>query len=265
MLAHNPHAALPSRVDLLPPTPRYTPTFPNPSSPSATAKSLRTANVPSPSLPQSEPLSTEAGQYSLSLKGVRGLLRKRGRRAEVVVKLVEDELRSWSGCELGDDEMAGLDQYHQTRGGVSGYGQPRVLDTTMVNLKNGNKSAAIGRSGNTVVPGVNPSDQQELIASTDGEASSSRLPRPFTTSPNSSPQFLSNLLTSLYTTSAGSRDTQRQAVVEVIRAPGHLVWAVADSWERLIVHLLVRYYGLVSFSEYYFFSFRLVRGYRELD
>jgi len=251
LLAHNPHAALPSRIDLLPPTPRYTSTFPHPSSRSPAAAAIRTANVPSPAAPVSEPISTEAGKYTLSLKGVRSMLRKRGRRAEMVVKVVEGELRGWSGCELDQDEMdITLRMAHVQD--LNGYGQPRIIDSTLVNIR---QAAGVGSSRSApLAEAVSQSDQQDLLdGSATGNISTARLPRPFTTHPSSSPEYLSGLLTSLYTstTQGGSTNlfSERQAIVELIRAPGHLVWAVADGWERLIVHLLVRYYGLISFSE----------------
>jgi hypothetical protein len=247
MLAHNPHAALPSRIDLMPPAPRYTSTFTHPSSRSPAAAAIRTASVPSPAAPVSEPVSTEAGKYTLSLKGVRSMLRKRGRRAEVVVKIVEKELRGWSGCELGDDEIAATLQGIQIQD-IDGFGQPRIIDSTLVNVKT---SQTASGSQVPLAETVSQAQQQELLAGS-STSSARRLPRPFSLHPASSPHSLSSLLTSLYTSSmSGPYDmnAQRQAIIEVVRAPGHLVWAIADGWERLIVHLLVRYYGLISFSK----------------
>ena len=43
--------------------------------------------------------------------------------------------------------------------------------------------------------------------------------------------------------------TPRPAVIELSRSPAHLSWAVADPFERLVVHLLCRYYELVTFSK----------------
>ena len=38
------------------------------------------------------------------------------------------------------------------------------------------------------------------------------------------------------------------AILELSRSPAHRSWAVADSFERLVVHLLIRYYELISWS-----------------
>ena len=250
MLAHNPHAALPSRIDLMPSAPKYISTFPHPSSRSPAAAAIRTAAVPSPAAPVSEPMSTEAGKYTLSLKGVRSMLRKRGRRAEVVVKIVEKELRGWSGCELDDDEIAATLQGTLIQD-LNGFGQPRIIDTSLVHIKC-TQTANTSKANAPLAEAVSQSQQEDLLAGSSASNPRNRLPRPFTTHPASSPHSLSSLLTSIYTSSmSGSYDmtTQRQAIIELVRAPGHLVWAIADGWERLIVHLLVRYYGLISFSK----------------
>lgn len=39
------------------------------------------------------------------------------------------------------------------------------------------------------------------------------------------------------------------AVLELSRSPAHLSWAVPDAFDRLVVHLVARYYELVSWSE----------------
>lgn len=39
------------------------------------------------------------------------------------------------------------------------------------------------------------------------------------------------------------------AVLELSRSPAHLSWAVPDSFDRLVVHLVARYYDLLSWSE----------------
>lgn len=43
-------------------------------------------------------------------------------------------------------------------------------------------------------------------------------------------------------------DKTFQSLVELAREPGRLVWHVPDPFDRLVVHLVARYYGLVSFS-----------------
>lgn len=41
---------------------------------------------------------------------------------------------------------------------------------------------------------------------------------------------------------------QVSAILELSRSPAHLSWAVVDGFDRLVVHLVVRYYELVSWS-----------------
>lgn len=41
---------------------------------------------------------------------------------------------------------------------------------------------------------------------------------------------------------------QVPAILELSRSPAHLSWAVVDGFDRLVVHLVVRYYELVSWS-----------------
>ncbi|KAF8482205.1 hypothetical protein JB92DRAFT_3036945 [Gautieria morchelliformis] len=51
--------------------------------------------APSASLPHRDPISANAGRYSLSLKGVRKELRRSGPRAEQIVLDIEQELTAW--------------------------------------------------------------------------------------------------------------------------------------------------------------------------
>lgn len=230
MLAHNPHAALPSRMDLLPPPPSYTPTFPK-----ASSSAIRATSAPSPALPRSEPVSSEAGKYTLSLKGVRQLLRRRGRRAEQVVQAVENELRSWSGAE-------GLDDQGRTHG--TGFGQPKVIDDSLVDVTPEYSMATQPEARQGNIPLVEPTSAPE--------GSTRTLPRAFNAAAGSSLAHTSTVLESFYTADGVPPNvaaSQRKAIVELVREPGHLVWAVADGFERLIVHLLARYYELLSFSE----------------
>lgn len=57
---------------------------------------------------------------------------------------------------------------------------------------------------------------------------------------------------------------QIPAILEISRSPAHLSWFLAESFDRLVVHLLSRYYELASWSEslillqqlvFFFFSF----------
>ncbi|KAJ9098202.1 hypothetical protein QFC21_004531 [Naganishia friedmannii] len=230
MLAHNPHTALPSRIDLLPPAPSYTPTFPK-----ATSSAIRATSAPSPALPEPEPASSEAGKYTLSLKGVRQMLRRRGRRAEQVVQFVENELRGWSG-------VAGFGEQDGSHG--TGFGQPRIIDDSMVDVTAEYSMAAPSNPNTKGAPIVQPTaGPEEPIRS---------LPRAFTTTSSVASDHMSTVLTSFYMADGVSTSraaVERKAIVELVREPGHLVWAVADGFERLIVHLLARYYELLSFSQ----------------
>jgi hypothetical protein len=41
---------------------------------------------------------------------------------------------------------------------------------------------------------------------------------------------------------------QLPAILELSRSPAHVSWAIADGFDRLVTHLVVRYYELVSWS-----------------
>ncbi|EKM54196.1 uncharacterized protein PHACADRAFT_46370, partial [Phanerochaete carnosa HHB-10118-sp] len=87
----NPHITRPSGSDLSVPVPHVRPTFPSP----LPAYLPRTAAIPSAIPTVREPSSASAGQFSLSLKGMRKELRGRGVMTEVLVREVEGELMSW--------------------------------------------------------------------------------------------------------------------------------------------------------------------------
>lgn len=56
----------------------------------------RSTSAPSaPTRPQHDPLSANAGRFSLSLKGIRRTLRQQRWRAEYLVRDVEDEMLDW--------------------------------------------------------------------------------------------------------------------------------------------------------------------------
>lgn len=54
-------------------------------------------HIPPVKAPAREPISANAGRFSLSLKGMRKELRKTGPRTEVLVKEIEHEVLSWLG------------------------------------------------------------------------------------------------------------------------------------------------------------------------
>ena len=46
-----------------------------------------------------------------------------------------------------------------------------------------------------------------------------------------------------------SGSNQIPAIMELSRSPAHLTWAIPDSYDRLVTHLVARYYELVSWSD----------------
>lgn len=66
-------------------------TFPEP----LPAYLSRNTQVASTQIPSMDPVSANAGRFSLSLKGMRRELRKMGGRAESIVRVVETELTAW--------------------------------------------------------------------------------------------------------------------------------------------------------------------------
>lgn len=136
--------------------------------------------------------SSVSGTFSTSLKGTRSLLRKGGRRAEKLVRVVEEELRAW----LGDSWGFGGERESTWR----------VVDEDLV----------------------------ECGTSSGGSPGTRRLPVQYQTEHIPSLPF---------------DGTQLPAILELSRSHAHITWGITDSFERLVVHLIVRYYELVSWSE----------------
>jgi hypothetical protein len=90
---HNPHIATPSKRDLEPSLPIQHATFPIPLPPYLP----RTAPLPATVPPVPDNKASNAGQYSLSLRGMRKALRRSGARTQALVRGVEDELMRWLG------------------------------------------------------------------------------------------------------------------------------------------------------------------------
>nr|XP_019043962.1 hypothetical protein I302_07239 [Kwoniella bestiolae CBS 10118]OCF22892.1 hypothetical protein I302_07239 [Kwoniella bestiolae CBS 10118] len=213
----NPHIAPPSKSDYYPSVPLQPRLVDKPIFPSDAVP--RKASIPSTIPPERGNNSADSvnGNFQLSLKGIRALLRKkRGRRVEGLVQGVEQEMRGWLG---GDWDVTNLN-------GHSSDGEGRrwkIIDETLVDIpieKNGEGSG----SG----------------SSTNGNGSGSnrrRLP---------AQHQITGSLPSLPEKQDGS---QVSAILEISRSPAHLSWYVVDPFERLVVHLLARYYELVSWSE----------------
>ncbi|KAG5639103.1 hypothetical protein H0H81_006692 [Sphagnurus paluster] len=87
----NPHIVAATKRDYALPTPQARTTFPEP----LPAYLPRTAKVPTTNTPERDPISANAGRFSLSLKGMRRGLRKCGFRAELLVRDVEHEIAEW--------------------------------------------------------------------------------------------------------------------------------------------------------------------------
>ncbi len=89
-------------MDYTLPTPSNKPTFPEP----LPSYLPRTVKVPVAVLPTRDPVSANAGRFSLSMKGMRKELRRAGGRAEALVLDVEAEMMTWlqGGVILRPDE-----------------------------------------------------------------------------------------------------------------------------------------------------------------
>jgi len=147
--------------------------------------------------------SSHSGAFSTSLKGTRALLRKRGRRSEVLVPAVEEQVRAWLGGAYGlGDELAW-----------------RVVDPTETEHVATNASSSAGPSS---------SPPQTSTASR-------RMPAQHQLRTALPPLPVANGCV--------------PAILEISRSPAHMSWAVPNSFDRLVVHLVARYYELVSWSE----------------
>jgi hypothetical protein len=93
----NPHVAAPSKHDLEPSVPIPHATFPIPLPPYLPRSALLSATVS----PTPDANATNAGQFSLSKRGMRKALRRSGPRTQALVRGVEEELMCWlSGVEV---------------------------------------------------------------------------------------------------------------------------------------------------------------------
>ncbi len=197
----NPHITPPSRGDYYPPVPLH----PHPARQSFPASTIpRSASIPPVTLPERDPFAPSSlnGAFSTSLKGTRAMLRKRGRRVESLVGIVEEAIRGWlSGPSWTSDD----DEVH---------GCWRVIDKTLVDVE-------ANEAGSSTSPS-SPVDR--------------RLPSQH------------QIKTTIPPLPQSSTNKRCPAILELSRSPAHLSWAVADPFERLVVHLLVRYYELISWS-----------------
>ncbi|RSH91453.1 hypothetical protein EHS25_009752 [Saitozyma podzolica] len=216
--ASNPHIVPPSKSDYFPSVPLHSrplqPSFP----PSAIPRS---AAVPAYIPPARDPFSSSSlnGAFSTSLKGTRALLRKRGRRVETLVGVVENELRSWLSGQGWD-----LNESVDKRGHENGVGDVdedvtersgwRILDKQLVDVATNDAAGTTTSSQPRSLP-----ERHRVEAALP--------PLPY----------------------ERSSTKQLPAILELSRSPAHLTWTVAESFERLVVHLVVRYYDLISWSD----------------
>ncbi|KAG7446356.1 uncharacterized protein BT62DRAFT_1075933 [Guyanagaster necrorhizus] len=87
----NPYIISATKKDYILEPPSNKTTFPEP----LPSYLPRTAKVPGAHLPTRDPNSANAGRFSLSLKGMRRDLRKAGRRAQLLVQDIEQEVIDW--------------------------------------------------------------------------------------------------------------------------------------------------------------------------
>ncbi|RXK40800.1 hypothetical protein M231_01859 [Tremella mesenterica] len=172
----------------------------------------RSEPVPSPGYDHnSDPRNSLHGAFSTSLKGTRQMLRKRGRRAEQLVNVAEKELRGWlGGSWLLHPEEASW----------------RVIDPYV------SFGDAIARD--ELTEEANEGEGEQLHKVEGGGKMDRRMPLQYR---------LGGRIPDL------PRINERVAVMELSRSPVHLTWAVKDGFERLVLHLLCRYYDLVTWSE----------------
>lgn len=184
-------------------------------------------------------------------------MRRRGGRAVEVVKLVEDELRPWAmplRPQPRPQVEGEVDERNDQGGGGGGRAQERgtarVIDGTRVEVSRGSSSNG-GASGSGIEAQrqhlVEPStsELEEELANLDLDL---HLPGAFGIGTHPSIDHDQAAVRLIKSFAGGSDGDSYQAILELAREPGRLVWHVPDSFERLVVHLVARYYGLVSFS-----------------
>lgn len=150
---------------------------------------------------------------------MRALLRKGGRRAEVLIPRVEGVLRGW---------LEGVERVHS--GAVDGEegedGGWNVVDPTLTEMK---------RTGVDAAEQGAEAEEGGTAASGSSAPLARRLP-PTLRPPHPLPPL-------------PVKDGQVPAILEITRSPAHISLAVIDPYDRLIVHLLARYYECLSWSE----------------
>ncbi|WWC72183.1 uncharacterized protein I206_106143 [Kwoniella pini CBS 10737] len=214
--ASNPHIAPPLKSDYYPSVPLQSRSKPPAYFDGDTIP--RKQSIPSTILPPKGLNSHDSvnGNFNLSLKGTRQLLRKRGKRVEGLINTVEGELRNWLS---GEGWNISTSNINDLREGPSW----KIIDNILIDLSlfeqsiNTSTITNNGQIGNSNRPGRRLPPQHQIIG----------------------------LLPSL----PKVNDKEIPSIMEISRSPVHLSWYIVDSFERLVIHILVRYYELVSWSE----------------
>lgn len=174
----------------------------------------RSSTIPAVELPARDPFSNDSvnGTFSTSLKGIRQALRKKGRRTEVVVQKVEDEIRGWLGGKgILEAEAAAADSDAEEN-----CGKWKVVDDNLIESSFKSREEGEGEENRTQVGG------------------SRRMPARHRLRGDLPPLPIS--------------DGTLPAILEISRSVGHLTWLAVEGFERLVIHLICRYYELVSWS-----------------
>jgi hypothetical protein len=176
----------------------------------------RSSTIPGVELPAKDPFSNDSvnGTFSTSLKGIRQALRKKGRRTEVVVQRVEDEIRGWLGGKgVLEAEAAAADSDNED----GSCGHWRVVDETLIESSFKTKDQVEGDGDSGPVEGSRRMPARHRLR---GDLP----PLPIT-------------------------EGTLPAILELSRSVGHLTWLAVEGFERLVIHLVCRYYELVSWSK----------------
>lgn len=175
----------------------------------------RSSTIPGVELPAKDPFSNDSvnGTFSTSLKGIRQALRKKGRRTEVVVQRVEDEIRGWLGGKgVLEAEAAAADSDNE-----GSCGQWKPIDATLVESTFRSRDEGDGEDVGSQVAGSRRMPARHRLR---GDLP----PLPIT-------------------------EGTLPAILELSRSVGHLTWLAVEGFERLVIHLVCRYYELVSWSK----------------
>ena len=176
----------------------------------------RSSAIPGVELPAKDPFSNDSvnGTFSTSLKGIRQALRKKGRRTEVVVQRVEDEIRGWLGGKgVLEAEAAAADSDNED----GSCGHWRVVDETLLESFFKKRDQVEGDEDRGPVEGSRRMPARHRLRA-------DLPPLPIT-------------------------EGTLPAILELSRSVGHLTWLAVEGFERLVIHLVCRYYELVSWSK----------------